>query len=61
MKEEEKTKCKVFNFTQKIALNEKQIEMVKEIKMLETIPTTNLKWNKYTKHLVKRAYARWKS
>ena len=61
---EEKTKCMVFNFSKKrqfstrLALNGKQIEMVKEIKLLGTILTNDLKWNKNTKHLVKRAYAR---
>ena len=53
----------VFNFSKKklstrLALNGKQIEMVNEIKLIGTILTNNLKWNKNTKHLVKRAYAR---
>ena len=61
---ENKTKMMVFNFTKKhqfstrLALNGKTIDTVKEFKLLGTILTNDLKWNKNTKHLVKRAYAR---
>ena len=61
---EDKTKCMVFNFTKKqqfstrLALNGKTIDTVKEFKLLGTKITDNLKWNKNTKHLIKRAYGR---
>ena len=60
----EKTKCMVFNFTKtkqfstRMTLKNSKIETVKEIKLLGTIVTDTLKWNKNTKFLVKRAYAR---
>ena len=49
---EEKTKCMVFNFTKnnqfstRFTLNGKTLETVKEIKLLGTILTDNLKWDK---------------
>ena len=61
---ENKTKMMVFNFTKKhqfstrLALNGKTIDTVKEFKLLGTILTNDLKWNKNTKHLIKRAYGR---
>ena len=60
---EQKTKCMAFNFTNNkqfsthITVNGRQIETVKEIKLLGTIISDDLKWNKNTKFLVKRAYA----
>jgi hypothetical protein len=59
-----KKKCMVFNFTKKKQfstrsnLNGKVVENVKEIKLLGTIITSDLKWNKNTKFLIKRDYAR---
>ena len=61
---EEKTKCMIFNFNKKkqfstrLSLNGKTIETVKEIMLLGTILNNNLKWDKNTKLLVKRAYSR---
>ena len=39
-------------------LKDKVIETVTDTKLLGTIITNNLKWNKNTKHLVKKAYSR---
>ena len=61
---EEKTKNMIFNFSKNKKfstcpqLNNKHIETVKEIKLLGTIITDDLKWGKNTKFLVKRAYGR---
>ena len=61
---EEKTKAMIFNlnkskqFTTRLSINNKPIEIVKEIKLLGTYITSNLKWNKNTKFLVKKAYSR---
>ena len=45
-------------FSTRLTLNGKTLETVKEIKLLGTILTDNLKWEKNIKFLVKRAYAR---
>ena len=45
-------------FSTRLVLNGKKIETVNEIKLLGTIITNNLKWDKNTKLLVKRAYSR---
>ena len=45
-------------FSTRLSVNGKTIETVKEIKLLGTILTNNLKWDKNTKLLVKRAYSR---
>ena len=45
-------------FSTHLTVNGRQIETVKEIKLLGTIISDDLKWNKNTKFLVKRAYAR---
>jgi hypothetical protein len=61
---EEKTKCMVFNFSKKrkfstrLSLNNKNLETVKEVKLLGTIITDDLKWVNNTKFMVKRAYSR---
>ena len=61
---EEKTKSMIFNFNKtkqfstRLTSNNKTIEQVKAIKLLGTYITDNLKWNKNTKFLVKRAYSR---
>jgi hypothetical protein len=61
---EDKTKCMIFNFTKtkqfatRLTINGQGIETVKDIKLLGTIVTKNLKWNKNTKSIIKKAYAR---
>ena len=45
-------------FSTRLVLNGKKIETVNEIKLLGTIITNNLKGDKNTKLLVKRAYSR---
>ena len=61
---EQKTKYMIFNFSKKkqfstqLTLNGNHIEAVKEMKLLGTIVSDDLKWNKNTRFLVKRAYAR---
>ena len=61
---EEKTKTMVFNFTKnkqfstRLSLNGKTLETVNEMKLLGTVITNDLKWNKNTHFLVKKAYAR---
>ena len=61
---EEKTKNRIFNFSKnkkfstRLQLNNKHIKTVKEIKLLGTIITDDLKWGKNTNFLVKRAYGR---
>ena len=60
----DKTKCMIFNFTRskqfstRLTLKNTQLETVKEMKLLGTIITDDLKWNKNTTFLVKKAYAR---
>ena len=60
----DKTKCMIFNFTRskqfstRLTLRNANIKTVKEMKLLGTIISNDLKWNKNTKHLVKKAYAR---
>ena len=57
---EEKTKSMIFNFkktkqfTTRLSLKNKVIEKVKEIKLLGTYITNNLKWNRNTQFLVKK-------
>ena len=61
---ETKTKTMVFNFTQKyqfstrLKLNHTNIETVTETKLLGTILTNDLTWERNTEELVKKAYAR---
>ena len=61
---EDKTKCMSFNFTKtkqfstRLTINGSIIETVKDIKLLGTIITDNLKWDKNTKFLIKKAYSR---
>ena len=60
----EKTKTMIFNFTKEkqftvnMMLNGKNIEVVKETKLLGTILTNDLKWNRNTEELIKRANKR---
>ena len=57
---EKKTKNIIFNFTKKfqfhtsLSVNEKEIEVVNETKLLGTFITNDLKWNKNTSELVKK-------
>ena len=61
---EEKTKIMIFNFNKtkqfstRITLKNKTIETLKETKLLGTVITDNLKWNKNTRFLCKKAYGR---
>ena len=45
-------------FTTRLKLNGKVLDTVKEMKLLGTIVTNKLKWDKNTKFLVRKAYAR---
>lgn len=60
----DKTKCMVFNFTRnkqfstRLRMQDSQLETVVEMKLLGTIITNDLKWNKNTNFLIKKAYAR---
>ena len=59
-----KTKTMHFNFTKnyqfgtRLHLNNEQLETVTETKLLGTILTNELKWNKNTDHIVKKSYSR---
>ena len=59
-----KTKTMVFNFTDKyqfstrLSLDNEILETVKETKLLGTIITEDLKWDKNTNSITKKAYAR---
>ena len=59
-----KTKNMIFNFTKKyqfttsLSVNDEDIELVKETKLLGTIITEDLKWDKNTKEIVKKSYQR---
>ena len=61
---EKKTKQIIFNFsrknqfTTKLSVNKKNIEVVKEVKLLGTLLTDDLKWGKNTREIVRKAYAR---
>ena len=61
---EKKTKNMIFNFTKKfqfttkLAVNDKPIEIVKETKLLGTYLTEDLKWDKNTSEIVKSAWQR---
>ena len=61
---EKKTKNIIFNFTRKyqfttdISVNNEEIELVKETKLLGTHITNDLKWNKNTSEIVKKANKR---
>ena len=64
IKHSKKNKCMIFNFTKskkfskRLILERKKVEIVKEMKLLGTIISDDLKWNKYTTYLVKMAYSR---
>ena len=45
-------------FNTRLALNNKILETVSETKLLGTIVTNDLKWDRNTEHIVKKSYAR---
>ena len=59
-----KTKTIIFNFTNnyqfttRLKLNNQILDSVSETKLLGTIVTSDLKWDKNTENIVKKAYAR---
>ena len=59
-----KTKSMIFNFTKKhqfmtnLEINEEIVEVVSETKLLGTHITNDLKWDKNTSELVKKAFQR---
>ena len=59
-----KTKSIIFNFTKKhqfttkMSVENQRIEIVREAQLLGTVITDDLKWNKNTKLIVRKAYAR---
>ena len=59
-----KTKVMIFNYTQKyqfttnLKLQNEELEIVKETKLLGVIITDDLKWDKNTQYLIKKAYMR---
>ena len=61
---ETKTKTMLFNYTKnyqfrtRLTIENKTIETVEETKLLGTIITPDLKWDKKTEKIVKRSYAR---
>ena len=61
---EKKTKTTIFNFTNnyqfttRLQLNQQNIEVVREQKLLGTIIQNDLKWDSNTSNLTKRANAR---
>ena len=61
---EKKTQNMIFNFSKKgqfttnLEVNEQSLEVVNEVRLLGTILTNDLKWNKNTREIVKKAYRR---
>ena len=61
---QEKCKTMIFNFTRKyqfttrLNIEDKQLEVIKSTKLLGTIIQDDLKWEKNTEFLVKKAYRR---
>ena len=61
---QKKTKCMIFNFTEnykfttRLQMNNENIEVVKQAKLLGVIISDDLKWDENTKYLVKKAYSR---
>ena len=59
-----KTKSMIFSFSRKhqfttqLSVNSERVEIVREAKLLGTIITDDLKWNKNTKEIIKRSYQR---
>ena len=61
---QKKTKVMIFNFTDKykftanLELNDEKLEVVNQAKLLGVIISDDLKWDKNTEYLVKKAYSR---
>ena len=61
---EKKTKCMIFNFTEKyqfstrLSINNQPIEVIDSTRLLGTIITNDLKWEENTAQIVKKANAR---
>ena len=61
---QKKTKTMIFNFTDKyqfttrLSLKDKTVEVINQTKLLGTVVTDDLKWDKNTAHIVKKANAR---
>ena len=61
---QKKTKVMLFNFTDnykfttRLELNSENIEVVNQAKLLGFVITDDLKWDKNTEYLVKKAYSR---
>ena len=49
---------KKFQFTTSLSVNEEKMKIVKDTKLLGTILTDDLKWDKNTKEIVKKSYQR---
>ena len=49
---------KNYQFSTRLHINQEIMETVEETKLLGTIITNDLKWDKNTSHIVKKAYAR---
>ena len=47
-----------YKFTTRLELDEKNLEIVKQAKLLGVIITDDLKWGKNTEYFVKKAYMR---
>ena len=61
---EKKTKCMIFNYTEKhqfttrLEINKQQIDVIDSTRLLGTIITNNLCWDMNTNNIVKKANAR---
>ena len=61
---DKKTKNMIFNFSKKnqfitkLSVNDNNLEVVEETKLLGTVLTNNLSWNRNTEELVKRGFRR---
>lgn len=61
---QKKIKNMIFNFTNKhkfttrIKVNKENVEVIEEVKLLGTIVTNDIKWDKNTTHIVKKAWRR---
>ena len=61
---QKKPKVMIFNFTDKykfttnLNLNDENLEVVKQAKLLGVMISDDLKWDKNTEYLVKKAYSR---
>ena len=58
-----KTKNMIFNFTNnkfttRVKLNDQNLEVISQVKLLGTIITDDLKWDVNTSEIIRKAYAR---